>query len=565
MTWFSIHSYRKFFLNQETNSLKLLAQVIERQLPEVDSQDFKNKFQNIVVNIRESSNIRVTLISSEGNVWSDSHEHPEEMDNHLNRPEVAQALEQGVGVSYRLSETLQSEMLYVALMRYSNEKRYIIRTSQIASALEKELTDIYENNAWFLILIVVAIVALAWTISKKISRPLEDIIYGVGMISKGNFTIPLSKEGYYETDKLSRSINQMARQLDERLSLITKQKSEQDAVLSSMKEAVIGLDKNSRMMMLNESALKLIGSKRVEILGKKFSEVIRNREMLNAEEALRTDHDEIELDLEWHYPDHRYLQLRGCRFMDQSREMSGILFVLSDITRLRRLEALRTEFVANVSHELKTPLTSIKGYIETLLEEVENEGHPHLRFFQKISHNANRLQNLIDDLLILSRVEREGLSEDDLQVITVNPFIAGIVKEISATFSKEILWDPNEVKSVELKGHPQLLHQAVANLIDNAVKYGGESDVLVKTFLSEENEVCIQVIDSGPGIAAQHHAHLFQRFYRVDKARSRASGGTGLGLSIVKHIAQAHYGSVSIESELGQGACFSIVLPRHLP
>ena len=361
-------------------------------------------------------------------------------------------------------------------------------------------------------------------------------------------------------------MNLMAGQLDDRIRTALRQRNELEAVLSSMVEGVLAVDTDERIIRINRAAANLIGVDPPDVPGRSVLEVVRNSDLqrfitwtLASAEPVESEiviyQDESEVSLQAHGT-----ALRGT----SEHENIGALIVLNDLTLLRRLEGVRRDFVANVSHELRTPITSIKGFVETLQDGALESPQDARRFLDIISRQADRLNAIVEDLLSLSRIEGETQGAD---IAVERTGIKGLLRsaiqscEVKAS-EKDITLELRCDDGINAQVNAQLVEQAVINLIDNAIKYSDAGDVVNVRCARTDLEVVISVEDHGTGIAPEHLPRLFERFYRVDKARSRKLGGTGLGLAIVKHIAQVHEGHARVESTLGKGSTFSIHLPR---
>lgn len=362
---------------------------------------------------------------------------------------------------------------------------------------------------------------------------------------------------------LAHSMNDMAEQLEQRIQTIISQENERQAVLASMDEGVLAVDQGGTILNLNDAGGKLLGVEPTKVRGRIVHEVIRKSNLLEFVERTLASHAAVEEDFELRGPENRWLRAHGTVLHDSQKRNMGALIVLHDVTRLRHLENVRRDFVANVSHELRTPITSIKGFVETLLHENLEDRENSLRFLQIVLRQVNRLDEIIQDLLTLSRVER-GTEEQTIELES-EP-LAGVLRSAVEMCEKKAADKQIAVEVVcpdELAApiNGPLLEQAVVNLVDNAIKYS-EPHATVRVVGSEQSgDVIIRVQDEGCGIEAKHLPRLFERFYRVDRARSRELGGTGLGLAIVKHIVAAHKGSVWVESTIGRGSTFTIRLP----
>ncbi len=360
------------------------------------------------------------------------------------------------------------------------------------------------------------------------------------------------------------SLNIVASQLDARISLLSRQKTEQDAVLTSMVEGVIALDSEGKILRMNKAACELVRADVAAYVGRVSEEVVRSAQLQKfIQDATRAPAG-IEAELTLYDDEERTIRAYGRALRSGEGGSSGVLVVLNDVTRLRFLERIRSDFVANVSHELRTPITSIKGFVETLLDGALESPEDARRFLGIISRQAERLNAIFDDLLSLSRIEQEKealvLEPGSLRVL-----LRSTVQMVEARAkAKQIIIDTQMADDVYVMMNSGLLEQAVLNLLANAVQYserGGQIDVCVQAI---SQEIVISVVDRGCGIEPSHLTRIFERFYRVDRGRARQAddvGGTGLGLSIVKHIAEAHGGYATVDSTVGSGSTFSIHLP----
>ena len=339
--------------------------------------------------------------------------------------------------------------------------------------------------------------------------------------------------------------------------------NEQEAVLAGMAEGVLAIDADRRVISLNRSAGHLLGVGPAEIMGRALHEIVRNPELLRFVDQLLSTKKPLEQDIIFRQTDERVLQVRGTLLANTQGLGFGAVFVLNDVSRLRRLENMRRDFAANVSHELKTPITSIKGFIETVLDGATPEDTE--RFLRIVARQADRLDAIIDDLLSLSRIEKEAEASDIVLATTrLKEIVYGAAHDcLLKADERGVKFDIQCPDDAQARVNALLLQQAVRNLLENAVKYSDSGGFVVVSVEALPDEVRIAVIDRGCGIAPEHHARLFERFYRVDKARSRKLGGTGLGLAIVKHIVLAHRGRVTVESALGKGSKFTIHLPTR--
>jgi two-component system phosphate regulon sensor histidine kinase PhoR len=363
--------------------------------------------------------------------------------------------------------------------------------------------------------------------------------------------------------RLVEALNIMAAQVNEKIRTVIEQKNEQQAVLESMVEGVIAVDSNEKIINLNQAAAKLIRVQSEEGLGLYIRDVIKNDDLKKLISKTLKGKEPIEGEILMRNERDHYLQVHGTVLMNASKQIIGALIVLNDVTNLRRLENVSRDFVANVSHEIRTPLTSIKGFAETLLDGAIENIDDARNFLKIVVKQANRLNAIIEDLLILATLEEHEERSDvqfeaqNLKHVLYNAVQVCRPSAINKNIHVELKCDEN----IKILLNKPLIEQAVINLIDNAIKYSPENSKIEINAIKNDQIIEIIVQDQGVGIAKVHLPRIFERFYRVDKARSRAIGGTGLGLAIVKHIAQVHDGHVSVESVLGEGSTFKIHLP----
>ena len=366
---------------------------------------------------------------------------------------------------------------------------------------------------------------------------------------------------------LAEVMNRMASQLENRMKTVLQQRNELEAVLSSMLEGVIALDSNERIISMNSAAGMMFDTHPERVAGRNLQEVIRNLALQRFATSALKSTVSIEDDFVLYREEERILNIHSSPLYDAGNRQIGILLVINDVTRLRHLENVRRDFVANVSHEIKTPLTAIKGFVETLQQGTGQSRQEQDRFLGIIVKHVNRLNAILEDLLVLSRMEQEdghtGIRLAEGRIKDVIQTAVQICQPKATAKSIGIEIDVPDPITVNLDA--TLLEQALVNLIDNAIKYSETGSRIFISASGEPKELNIKIADRGTGIPQKHLPRLFERFYRVDKARSRKLGGTGLGLAIVKHIVQAHGGHISVNSTLGQGSTFVIHLPYRPP
>ncbi|HVX16093.1 MAG TPA: ATP-binding protein [Pirellulales bacterium] len=404
---------------------------------------------------------------------------------------------------------------------------------------------------------------VSWLVGRSIGHSLQRLKEAAQRFSVGDFADRLREADHREMEEAADAFNAMAEHLEGTIRSLKRRNNEQEAVLTSMVEGVLAVDSDQRVISINAAAARLLGAQPEEVEGRGLQEVIRNADLRRFVTNALTYDQPVEGNLIMRNERDRVLQLNGTALRDPSSRVIGAVVVLNDVSRLRQLENLRRDFAANVSHELRTPITSIKGFTETLLDGALANPHDADRFLRIIARQADRLNTIIEDLLSLSRIEKEAEHGDiSLSVGRIEKVLQAAMQDCAARAAQrqiEVVMECPSDLAARMKA--DLLEQAVINLLDNAIKFSEPGRQVWLTGCRENHLATIAVKDQGSGIAEEHHSRLFERFYRVDKARSRNLGGTGLGLAIVKHIALAHRGQVAVESALGQGSTFFIRLP----
>jgi two-component system phosphate regulon sensor histidine kinase PhoR len=563
--WYAARSLNAFFLEQIaaelTDRARLMGVLIAPHLEPPDSP----AIDRLCKQAGKVSATRFTVISPSGEVLGDTRESPANMDNHAARPEFSAAMAEGSGLSLRYSQTLQQTIIYAAaaVPGVSSAPAALTRAAIPAARMEAQIARM--RVEFLLIGAAVALLALLVTLftSRQFGRRLHELKLGAARFAQGELAHRLPLPDSEELAGLAESLNRMAEQLEGRMQTVVRQRNQLEAVLSSMLEGVIAVDRSERVISVNQAAARWLGVAPEKLIGRSIQETIRNLAMHRfVARALESLHP-VEDDIVVFRSEERILNIRSAPLLDASQEALGILIVFNDVTQLRRLENLRRDFVANVSHEIKTPLTAIKGFVETLCQGAVGDPQEAQRFLVIVAKHVQRLESVIEDLLMLSRIENMGergdlnrektrlreLFQSAVQICRPKAEQKGIRVELEGDLEANAVVDP------------VLLEQAVVNLLDNAIKYSDPQKPIRIAARRSEGELQISVRDDGIGIEKKHLPRLFERFYRVDKARSRAQGGTGLGLAIVKHIAQAHGGHVTVASTPGEGSAFTIHLP----
>jgi two-component system phosphate regulon sensor histidine kinase PhoR len=565
-SWYASEAMRRFFLDQTETDLKARASLLEKQIKGLISPLGAENIDTICKEAGRLSATRITVILPDGTVIGDSRETPRLMDNHANRPEIISALAGQTGTSLRFSNTLLQRMLYVAIpIRDHQGIVAVLRTALPATALEAEIGSIQLKIALGGCIIALLAAAISWVISRRISRPIEQMKKSAEQFAAGDFSQQLNFSSTLEMAGLADALNQMANQLDHRIKTIINQRNQLETVLASMLEGVIAVDSEERIVSINRAAAQLFENEPASCQNKSIQEVIRSSALQQFIRRALSNPKPAEEDITVYQNEERVIDVKSTPLLDADRQQIGTLVVFNDVTQLRDLENMRRDFVANVSHEIKTPLTAIKGFVETLQQGKVHRAEEKERFLSIIQKHVDRLNSIIEDLLALSRIEQEDeRREINFQQIKIRDIFEAAVQLCRPKAEeKKVRIELDCDKETTAVLDPTLIEQAVANLLDNAIKYSEPQSAVLLRSRRQNSEVVISVEDHGIGIAQKHLPRLFERFYRVDQARSRSMGGTGLGLAIVKHIAQAHGGQVTVESRLGEGSRFSIHLPQE--
>ncbi len=567
VTGFAGRSMHNFFMERTAGELENLALVGgPRFLPLVEAGD-EAAIQALCRELGRISQVRLTLVLADGRVVGDSKEVPSAMDNHGDRPEIAAALGGRMGFSTRFSSTLDHHRMYVAVPVFTGEKKdapaFVLRNSVSLASQATLIRGVYGKIALAGLILALLAGATSFLLSRSFSRALGRLQEGAEAFAGGDLDRQLHVADTTEIAAVAEAMNHMARQLGDRIGTIESQRNELEAVLSSMVEGVLAVDANENVISLNRAGARLLDQHQEQSLGRSIQEIGRNSVLTEMAQAVLAGGGPIERDIRLGSPGERWLQIHATGLVEKGELPLGALLVMNDITRIHRLENMRRDFVANVSHELKTPITSIKGYVETLIETPPADSKGFNRFLGIINRQADRLDSIISDLLSLSRLEKDTESGGiELHSLPLFPLLDRTVRDlVTRNPGAEQIVTLNCGNKLRAVINAPLIEQAVSNLLENALKYSPDDSPVTVSCDKDGNEVHIMVRDTGTGIASEHLPRIFERFYRVDKARSRKMGGTGLGLAIVKHICQAHGGYVTATSELGVGSTFTIHLP----
>jgi two-component system phosphate regulon sensor histidine kinase PhoR len=506
---------------------------------------------------------RVTIVAPDGRVLADSALSGGALaavENHLDRPEVREALATGTGASQRRSATVGADMLYAAVPVRSSGP--VLAVSRVALSLRGVDEQAREFQGALLLALLVAFAAtavLSAVFASSLAGPLREVMDAARRFAAGDLAARSRVSRTDELGELARILNRSADQLQGRITEIARDRARTEAILSAMDEGVLAVDHRGVVLLANGALRRQLAP--LDPVGRHYLEVLRQREVAQVVEEVLGAKRRVRLEMELRHPRRDYAVV-GVPFPGAEDAPPGAVLTFHDVTERRRLEQVRRDFVANASHELRTPLTSIKGFVEALEDGAVADPPTAQRFLAKIRTHADRMAALVADLLELSRLES---GERPPRWQPVSP--ARLAEDVVASFAQAAAAARTtlvhaDAGAPEVVSDPDRLRAILQNLVDNAVKYtpaGGH--VEVKTAGGPDGSALITVADDGPGIAAEHLPRIFERFYRVDKARSRDVGGTGLGLSIVRHLAEGVRVKVAVESQPGRGTRFTVRVP----
>jgi two-component system phosphate regulon sensor histidine kinase PhoR len=511
--------------------------------------------------VGERIGARVTLLAEDGRVVGDSTVQAADLarlENHASRPEVVAALRSGIGVARRHSSTLGAELMYVAVP-VRDARVSIVRLALPLTDVDEQVGAVGRSGLLALAAALVFAIALAWVSSQLLARRVNAIAAAATRYAAGDFSQAVADHGHDELGTVARTLDDTARELGRRMMELAQDRVRMEAILSGMLEGVLVCNAQGRIILANDAARRLLHAEDLAI-GQHHLEILRHPDvgaLLSSALAGRTPEG-----LEFSPPrdPNRTIVARAAPVTAAGTQ--GVVLVLHDISDLRQADRMRRDFVANVSHELRTPLTAIQGYVEALLDDDPPDEAEGRRFLEIIDRQAKRMERLVRDLLRLARLEA-GQEPVDRIAFQTETILAGVITELeSAIEAREQHVVPDVAPDADsLVSDPGKLHDAVKNLVENAVAYAPPGTRIDLRAQREGDVVVLTVADEGPGIPEGDLARIFERFYRVDKARSRESGGTGLGLSIVKHLVSLLGGEVKASNRPTGGAVFSIRLP----
>ncbi|CUH96473.1 hypothetical protein P22_2563 [Propionispora sp. 2/2-37] len=517
-----------------------------------------------IKDLSKKNELRLTVMDANGTILADSWEDPQVMENHLQRPEIAAAMETGQGTAIRYSTTLGQNLLYAAIpIRQDGQLLGVVRTASTLSYVEAGFSQIRSAVLAAILLISLLTVIISLRLARHYTAPLEMITDAALDIAHGNLKRRIHIRTGDELEFLSQTLNNLAANLDDKINEAQEETHKLSLILQHMDNAVILLDRYGRVTAANKMARDLFTITNT-MMGQHNLHVIGNGLLSQAIQETILNMENKSIDLKTSVGGNkRVFQVFVAPIMSAENDITGVLTVFHDITALQEIHERQAEFVANASHELATPLTAIKGFAETLLDGALQDPALGTKFVTIIHNQAERMHRLVKDLLQLAKLNsQEYLQHITMSPTSLRPLIEAVIQELSphAAHKQQTIQLEGE-EELLVSAHPDWLKQALVNLLDNSIKYTPKSGKISVCYWKEADRAFIRVKDSGLGIPAQDLPLIFDRFYRVERARTRNSGGTGLGLAIVKFIVEMHGGRISVESAVNSGTAFTFFLP----
>lgn len=544
------------------DQLLIETRLIDANITEYAQIEDSQKLKSIISRMAKIARVRVTIVNIDGKVLADSVHDYRKMENHLNRPEIRKALTGTEQIIYRFSNTLQQKLIYVAYpLRIDDKIVGVVRVARDQRDLDHILLRLRSLIIGGILLAAIVPILIGIVAMNRMTRPVLELKQIATAISSGDLSVRVHYFGRDELAELGLAFNNMAQRLSDSFTMLRDEKHKLQVILENLLDGILVIDRNLNIILANPSAQKILGFNARNIEGRPILEVVLNHHLLELIQEVNRVKDVFESELTLHYPKNNQIQVFLAPLKDETGLLVGSIVVLHDLTLLRRLERVRQDFVANVSHELRTPITSIKAMAETLLRGAWQDPDVSLRYLNAIDQESDRLTFLINDLLALAKLDsRTSVTKEPVDLVN-------LIKEVSERFEPLSRKKPNFEINLSGDTIPKIdvnrdqIKQVLINLLDNAFKYTLPDGQIRLSAWVEGDMVKVAVADTGIGIPQEDLTRIFERFYRVDKARSREVGGTGLGLSIVKNIVESHGGKVEVESSLNKGSVFSFTVP----
>lgn len=555
------------YLSQLEQSLSAQAQLMQKVVTPLLGQPTRESLHDAAHRVGNDIGLRVTVIRADGQVYGDSERTIEgllQMDNHRSRPEIVSALAAGKGESTRYSRTLNAEMLYLAfpiLAPGAPSPWGVLRVAMPLTEVDRRVRAFHFDLLLAGAAAMAVALIVAFIVLQRTRRPLLELTQAARQID-GEILIGADlRNSQDEFGELARAFHEMSRRIQEKVEELSRERTQLSAILSSLVEGVIAVDHEGQILLLNAAAEKLFGVSSKDTRGRPALEVLRHQALYTVMQETLQQGRSVSHEVTIHSPQERTLKVQSVP-MSYGEGHTGVLAAFYDITELRRLETLRQEFVANVSHELKTPLTAIKGYVDTLLEGAIEDPQHNREFLKIIEEHTRHLTLLIDDVLDLSAIEAKRV-QLHMESVSLSDLVSRLIKGLAPMAKAKQVTIENSLSEAlpKVLADRDKLAQILMNLLDNAIKFNRNQGTVTIKAAAETSQLILTIRDTGIGIAPADLPRIFERFYRADKAHSHDIAGTGLGLAIVKHLLDAHQGTISVTSVPGEGSTFVITLP----
>lgn len=532
---------------------QLIGDIFSKE-PFVSTKDF----HGFVKEYNEKYRVRITIIDKSGEVLADSST-SEHLENHKNREEIIGALKGKNVTVNRYSETMKKDYSYSAVPISNGEFNGVLRVSLPLSALSKFDNELFQATIYAIIIcfLIASFAALVFT--NFLLKPIDEVTKAAVSISEGNYKTKIYTREKHQIGRLAGAFNIMTTNLKETIDSLTQKNIELEAILTSMTGGVVAIDDSNEILFFNKAFSDIVKPVNNKMKGQSLYNVLRNAAIFDAIDEVRKANANVTMEGMLLSDTNKNIRVTATPLGREDKKWFGVLLIIEDITQIKKLERMRSDFVSNVTHELKTPLTSIRGFIDTLKNGAIKDEKVAAKFIDIIDIEAERLSGLIQDILLLSAIESK--KDYDVQPVDINQCALAVIDLLEPKLNGkvEITFEPQS-KLKPFICNPGRMKQLLINLLDNAIKYTEEGTVSL-TCQEEEGKLMIKVKDTGIGMEKEHLSRIFERFYRVDRGRARKQGGTGLGLSIVKHIVELYNGTINVDSQLGVGTEFVIVLP----
>ena len=557
LSWKQVNNY---FIERVGTETQIESLLIKKLIEETNISE--DGFQSFINDLSGTANVRITLIEPDGTVKVDSDNDAHEMDNHANRPEVKEALAGESGQSIRFSNTMKMYFFYYATPISADDFTGVLRVSVPVDEIQIFTRDMIWIILFGLLFGSAIAIGVAYIVTRRLMEPINELTRVSKLITEGNYDEKIYISQKDQIGALAEAFNAMTFRLRKNIWDLSKKNAELESILTSMNSGMAAINMDNKIALVNDMFVKLLGIKDEDVLGKLYYQIVREISIFELveeaikEEAFQARETTLNVDDEM-----KMIRITATPILDKTRnhQVIGTLVMLTDVTQIRKLENMRRDFVSNVTHELKTPLTSIRGFVDTLKNGAISNQEVALRFLDIIDIETERLSALIQDILSLSEIEtivRER-NEGEYAISEIIGEVLNIVPKRDKDV--EVIVDiPEDLPPFTC--NKDRMKQFFINLIDNSLKYTEKGHVRISCY-EEYRYLHIEIEDTGIGIEYKHLSRLFERFYRVDKGRSRKMGGTGLGLSIVKHIVELYSGEIHVESEVGKGTTMKIRLP----